>query len=277
LTLIVVDAANQNYSSLDGVLCNKAGSILIRCPPGLSGSYAIPFSIRQIQSLAFAGCSELTNISLHDRGISIADNTFLGCTSLTTIIYGDGAIHSDDFTYSGCTALNSVIFMGNASNYTTGSDMEYFFGVDAADVVLYYFDDSIGFTSPTWFGYTSVNMGARTQVSTWLIDNHFPYNADLNDDHNGDGVNLLMAYALALDPKQNLSGSIPRPVIAGDQMSLTFRAGSEGITYKVETSDNLQNWSAEGVTLSAPDINGYRTAWFSGGGPNRFMRLAVSR
>ena len=96
-------------------------------------------------------------------------------------------------------------------------------------------------------------------------------------DPNADGVNLLMAYALALDPRQNLSGSIPRPVIAGDQMTLTFQAGSEGITYRVETSDNLQSWSTNGVTLSALDANGYRTAWFSGGGPNRFMRLAMSR
>ncbi len=48
------------------------------------------------------------------------------------------------------------------------------------------------------------------------------------------------------------------------------------ITYTVEWSADLQNWNTEGVTYSAPDANGYRTAWFSGADPKCFMRLAVS-
>ena len=59
-----------------------------------------------------------------------------------------------------------------------------------------------------------------------------------------------MAYALNLDPKQNLSGSMPKPVIAGNQMSLTFYAGSSGVTYSAETSTE----SSRGRDTERPSI-----------------------
>ncbi|MCX6875265.1 MAG: hypothetical protein NTW21_15875 [Verrucomicrobia bacterium] len=50
-----------------------------------------------------------------------------------------------------------------------------------------------------------------------------------------DGVNRLLAYALNLDPNLDLGGSLPRPVLAGNAMSLTFHAGRADVTYTVET------------------------------------------
>jgi len=38
----------------------------------------------------------------------------------------------------------------------------------------------------------------------------------------------------------------------------------------------MATWSADGVTISAPDANKFRTATVTRTGPNRFMRLAVS-
>ena len=93
---------------------------------------------------------------------------------------------------------------------------------------------------------------------------------------NGDGVSLLMDYALNLDPNQNQSGSMPKPVMAGNQMSLAYYAGSTGVTYAVETSPDLQTWTTSGVTLSAPDANNIRTATVPTAGVNCFMRLVVS-
>lgn len=84
-----------------------------------------------------------------------------------------------------------------------------------------------------------------------------------------------MAYALNLDPNRNLSGSMPGPVVAGNQVSLTFYAGSPGVTYSVQTSTDMQTWTTAGVTLSAPDANNNRTATVPLTGPSRFMRLVV--
>lgn len=79
-------------------------------------------------------------------------------------------------------------------------------------------------------------MGDPSPVAPWLLAHDLPRNADLQTDPNGDGVNLLLAYALNLDPRQNLRGSMPRPVVTANQMSLTFHAGSAGVKHGTGTA-----------------------------------------
>ncbi|MCX6880887.1 MAG: hypothetical protein NTW21_44870 [Verrucomicrobia bacterium] len=150
------------------------------------------------------------------------------------------------------------------------------FGATASGFTVYFFDGATGFTTPTWHGYPAVNMGAATPVVRWLLANGFAYDADLRSDPNNDGVNLLTAYALDLDPNLNLSGSLPKPLLAGNQLSLTFHAGRDDVTYAVETSTDLQTWSTAEVTLTTPDGNKFRTASVSAASPRRFLRLTVS-
>src|SRR5437764_764415 len=61
LTNLSVDAANSTFSSLDGVVFNKAQTTLIIFPPG-RGSYVIPNSVTSIGPQAFSGCTNLTNV-----------------------------------------------------------------------------------------------------------------------------------------------------------------------------------------------------------------------
>jgi hypothetical protein len=112
---------------------------------------------------------------------------------------------------------------------------------------------------------------------TWLLANGFTTATNLLSDPNADGVCLLMAYALNLNPHLNLSGSVPRPVVTANQMSLTFYAGNPDVNYLVETSTDLRVWTDAGITISSPDANGLRTATFPKNGPRRFMRLTVRR
>ena len=84
-----------------------------------------------------------------------------------------------------------------------------------------------------------------------------------------------MAYALDLDPLLNVQGGLPEPVLGMDALNLTFHATSPGITYSVETSTDLQNWTTEGVTQSAPGPDHRSTATVPRDAPNRFLRLVV--
>ena len=59
------------------------------------------------------------------------------------------------------------------------------------------------------------------------------------------------------------------------RLSLSFRGASAGITYLVETSTDLQNWTTEEVTLSELEADGWRTATVEMDDPRRFMRLVV--
>jgi hypothetical protein len=161
--------------------------------------------------------------------------------------------------------------MGNAP--AMGTDV---FANAASGFTVYYFNGKTGFTSPMWLGYPAVNMGAASPTAIWLLAKGLPHDADLQDDPNHDGVNLLMAYALNLDPNQNLSGSMPNPVCAAGQMRLTFHAGSADVTYTVESSTDLKVWSTDGVTLSAMDAGNCRTASVNMDASTRFMRLVVS-
>ena len=85
LTDIDVDVSNPEYSSIDGVLFDKAGNILIWCPTGITGSYTVPDTVTVIRSNAFFGCTSLTRVSVPASVTAIDAFAFRSCTSLTGI------------------------------------------------------------------------------------------------------------------------------------------------------------------------------------------------
>jgi hypothetical protein len=119
------------------------------------------------------------------------------------------------------------------------------------------------------------NMRAFSPIEPWLLSFGFAYNTDPLTDPNSDGVSLLMAYALNLNPTLNLTSSLPQPMLTPGQMSLTFYGGSAGVVYFVETSTDLHNWTTTGVTISGPDANHFYTATVARSGTRRFMHLKV--
>ena len=146
---------------------------------------------------------------------------------------------------------------------------------------MYYFSGHTGFTSSPWttYDYKTQMLAALSAAESWLLLNGFARDTDLLTDPNGDGVNLLMAYALNLDPQENLAGSLPKPVIDGTHLSLTFYAANTDVSYVVESSFNLQGWSTADVTFP-PDLDGNncRTATVDRAGHAAcFMRLVVER
>ena len=64
LTSIDVSSDNQYYKSVGGVLYNKAGTLLIECPGGLSGPLVIPDGVRTIDNMSFYQCLKLTAVTM---------------------------------------------------------------------------------------------------------------------------------------------------------------------------------------------------------------------
>ena len=112
-------------------------------------------------------------------------------------------------------------------------------------------------------------------AASWLLAHGLWYDTNLHQDPDGDGVDLLMACALNLDPNINLQASLPVPVRNGSTLSLSFHATTPGITYKVETSTDLTTWTTTGVTQTAPGPDHRSTATVSLDSPRRFLRLVV--
>src|SRR5436305_1325204 len=107
LTNISVDAANSTFSSLDGVLFNKAQTTLITFPPG-RGSYVIPTSVTNIGFRAFAGCTRLTNVTIGNGVTNIGSGAFSGCANLASVTIPNSVTIIPDRAFENCTSLTSV-------------------------------------------------------------------------------------------------------------------------------------------------------------------------
>jgi hypothetical protein len=87
LTAIMVDTNNPVYSSVDGVMFNKAQTSLLQFPGGKGGSYTVPDSVTNISAAAFNQCSRLTNVTLPNGVTSLENGMFNNCTNLTGVYF----------------------------------------------------------------------------------------------------------------------------------------------------------------------------------------------
>lgn len=129
LTSINVESNNEHYLSMDGVLFNKARTILLAYPAANSRtSYIIPDGVVSTDYQVGQNALYLTNIIFP--------------ASITTIGFGN---------FSGNHNLISASFMGNAPSWAA-----YIFYAASPELKIYYPATATGWTTPTWNGYTTV-------------------------------------------------------------------------------------------------------------------------
>ena len=153
LMSITVDEANPNFSSLDGVLFNKARNSLIQFPAARSGTYAIPAGVAGIEGRAFADCGGLTGVTISAQVTNIGYEAFARCSGLTQVTIPSSVTSIGGSAFWNCSSLTSAVFAGDAPSMDWGV-----FYAAANDFTVYFFHGRTGFTTPTWLGYPAVAM-----------------------------------------------------------------------------------------------------------------------
>jgi hypothetical protein len=121
LTNFSMDTANSVYSSLDGVLFDKAKENLIAFPVGRAGTYVVPEGVRSVGHFAFYERSRLASVTIGNSVTNIGLSSFTWCTSLTNVTVGDSVITIGSMTFNGCSNLmnltigTNVTFIGNSA------------------------------------------------------------------------------------------------------------------------------------------------------------------
>lgn len=106
--LLSIDVAesNQNYSSADGVLYNKAQTKLICCPSGKS-SVDISDTVLQIESQAFYFADKIEEIILPESVSRIGDEAFFGA-SIKQIAIPKNVSSIGNYAFYACSSLTDI-------------------------------------------------------------------------------------------------------------------------------------------------------------------------
>jgi len=189
LGTITVDAANPSFSSLGGVLFDRAQDTLLVCPAGYpANNYTVPHSVSSIGQDAFAWCLHLTSIKFDGvtnvgpeafaasgltsvtipNSISILWNSpFDGCTNLTCATVAASVSSLESEAFLGCYSLSAVYFLGNAP----ADDGSEFYD---DHLTVYYLAGTTGW-GPTLGGMPAVGIPVLPPVGPGVRTNQFGF------------------------------------------------------------------------------------------------------
>lgn len=110
LFAINVDNDNPAYSSYNGILLDKYGACLLRCPGGIDDSqFEFPENVSFIAGTAFQGCVNIVDIIIPETVSDIGVNTFAGCISLQRIVLPSSINQIGSDMFNGCSNLSDII------------------------------------------------------------------------------------------------------------------------------------------------------------------------
>jgi hypothetical protein len=110
LAEINVDAGNATYSSMEGILFDKAKTALLRYPEAKRElAYTIPEGVKQIGEGAFRECRALTGITIPSSVTSIERVAFFVCRGLTGILIPAGVTSIGSQAFDACSNLKTVM------------------------------------------------------------------------------------------------------------------------------------------------------------------------
>lgn len=118
LDSIIVDADNPNYSSVEGILYDKSGTVLLAYPAGRSGEAVIPSQTTEIAENAFKNCKKISSVVIPSGVSKIGERAFENCTSLAEITI-QGSPYIDNNAFLGCSNIEDVTLLSSEPGLLT--------------------------------------------------------------------------------------------------------------------------------------------------------------
>jgi uncharacterized delta-60 repeat protein len=108
----------------------------------------------------------------------------------------------------------------------------------------------------------------------WKADWDIPVSLLDNDDADADGIGLFLEYAFGLHPRVSDRSGMPSANILGSVLAMTYAKVRPELSYLVEASTDLTDWSSAGVNQGSGSSP---TAWTPvASSRNLFLRLRVT-
>lgn len=108
LEAIEVDAGNERFASLDGMLIDQNGT-LVQFPFGKTNVFIAPPQITRIGADAFADHGRLLAAAIPGNVQSIGDRAFANCNNLRLVQIQQGLTEIGDEAFAGCAGLTKII------------------------------------------------------------------------------------------------------------------------------------------------------------------------
>lgn len=102
---IEIDPENPTYRSIGGLLADKSGTGIGRCPEGRR-TVTIPKGIKTIYGGAFSNCGKLESVEIPDGVTNIGKGAFRRCYSLTSLKLPPSVTSVDETAFEGCDKLS---------------------------------------------------------------------------------------------------------------------------------------------------------------------------
>lgn len=122
LTNITVDSKNGSYSSVDGVLFNKAKTKLVTYPSGRFGDYTIPGTVTDLGPFSFGLCIGLISINIPSSVKKIEAAAFGLCLLLPALSIPESVKTIETSAFMGCQGLSSINVYWNDPRVVTYGD-----------------------------------------------------------------------------------------------------------------------------------------------------------
>jgi hypothetical protein len=283
LTTFAMNELNPVYSSLDGVLFDKAQSTLLAYPADKAGPYVIPNTVTSIGFQAFYGCKDLTHVTIPSSVTFIGEYAFSGtsltsitipssmtglpyaslsgCSSLTSVRIPSSVTSIGDDVFSGCPSLAGAYFEGNAPSVGSRAF------VDSRFVTVFFRAGTTGWGSAL-AGRPTALWEPRPGYSEWAVSSgllaQFPNASAESDDPDGDGPSNHDEWLAGTDPTLPASRLelelVPRPAdlvetdrtpVPDGHHALHFRS-VPGRYYGVQSAARLgDSWELQAVRVAS--------------------------